>query len=119
MRISDWSSDVCSSDLLRSQFRILSNASATIAEGEVNQLTAQRQVEISEERYLDIISAKTAALFAAATRIEAVVAERAEAVETALESYGRYLGIAFQLVYDALVRTRVSGGKRVSGSLVL
>src|SRR3546814_8467137 len=93
MRISDWSSDVCSSDL---------NASATIAEGEVNQLTAQRQVEISEDRYLDIISAKTAALFAAATRIAAVVAEREEAVETALESYGRYLGIAFQLVDDAI-----------------
>src|SRR3546814_138855 len=82
--------------------RILSNASATIAEGEVNQLTAQRQVEISEDRYLDIISAKTAALFAAATRIAAVVAEREEAVETALESYGRYLGIAFQLVDDAI-----------------
>lgn len=82
--------------------RILSNASATIAEGEVNQLTAQRQVEIGEDRYLDIISAKTAALFAAATRIAAVVAERDEATEIALEAYGRYLGIAFQLVDDAI-----------------
>src|SRR3546814_1448452 len=48
------------------------------------------------------MSAKTAALFATATRIAAVVAEREEAVETALESYGRYLGIAFQLVDDAI-----------------
>src|SRR5690349_21489551 len=52
--------------------RILSNASAVIAEGEVDQLTAQRQIETSEERYLSIIGAKTAALFAAASRIAAV-----------------------------------------------
>ncbi len=82
--------------------RILSNASAVIAEGEVNQLTAQRQVTIGEDRYLDIISAKTAALFAAATRIAAVVAERDEAAELALDAYGRNLGIAFQLVDDAI-----------------
>ena len=82
--------------------RILSHASAVIAEGEVNQLTAQRRVETSEDHYLDIISAKTAALFAAACRIAAVVAERDEKVEEALDSYGRYLGIAFQLVDDAI-----------------
>jgi len=82
--------------------RILSNASAVIAEGEVNQLTAQRRIETSEERYLDIIGAKTAALFAAACRIAAVVAERDAAVEEALDSYGRNLGIAFQLVDDAI-----------------
>jgi octaprenyl-diphosphate synthase len=82
--------------------RILSNASAVIAEGEVNQLTAQRRVETSEERYLDIIGAKTAALFAAACRIAAVVAERPEAEELALDAYGRNLGIAFQLVDDAI-----------------
>jgi octaprenyl-diphosphate synthase len=82
--------------------RILSRASAVIAEGEVNQLTAQRRVETSEDHYLDIISAKTAALFAAACRIAAVVSERDEAVELALESYGRNLGIAFQLVDDAI-----------------
>lgn len=82
--------------------RILSNASAVIAEGEVDQLTAQRQVETTEERYLAIISAKTAALFAAACRIAAVVAERPEADELALEAYGRYLGIAFQLTDDAI-----------------
>src|SRR5690606_9668112 len=62
----------------------------------------QRQVEIGEDRYLDIISAKTAALFAAACRIAAVVAERDEATEMALDAYGRNLGIAFQLVDDAI-----------------
>lgn len=82
--------------------RILSGASAVIAEGEVNQLTAQRQVGTTEDRYLDIIGAKTAALFAAACRIAAVVAERDEAVELALDAYGRNLGIAFQLVDDAI-----------------
>ena len=82
--------------------KILSNASAVIAEGEVNQLTAQRQISTGEDKYLDIIGAKTAALFAAACRIAAVVAERDEAVELALDSYGRNLGIAFQLVDDAI-----------------
>ncbi len=82
--------------------RILSHASAVIAEGEVNQLTAQRQVGLSEERYLNIISSKTAALFAAACRIAAVVAERDETIEEALDDYGRNLGIAFQLVDDAI-----------------
>ena len=82
--------------------KILSGASAIIAEGEVDQLTAQRQIETSEERYLGIIGAKTAALFAAACRIAAVVAERSEADERALDDYGRNLGIAFQLVDDAI-----------------
>ena len=82
--------------------KILSNASSVISEGEVDQLTAQRQIETSEERYLSIIGSKTAALFAAATRIAAVVAERSEADERALEDYGRNLGIAFQLVDDAM-----------------
>jgi len=82
--------------------KILSNASAVIAEGEVNQLTAQRRVETDEETYLDIIGAKTAALFAAACRIAAVVAERSDAQEQALDVYGRNLGIAFQLVDDAI-----------------
>jgi octaprenyl-diphosphate synthase len=82
--------------------RILSNASAVIAEGEVNQLSAQRRVDTSEDKYLEIIGAKTAALFAAACRIAAVVAERPEAEELALDAYGRNLGIAFQLVDDAI-----------------
>ncbi len=82
--------------------KILSHASAIIAEGEVAQLTAQRDVETSEDRYLEIISAKTAVLFSAACQIAAVVAERDAATEAALESYGRNLGIAFQLVDDAI-----------------
>ena len=82
--------------------KILSSASAIIAEGEVAQLTAQRNVETSEDRYLEIITAKTAALFSAACQIAAVVAERDAKVESALEAYGRNLGIAFQLVDDAI-----------------
>ena len=82
--------------------KILSQASAVIAEGEVEQLTAQRRIDTGEEQYLHIIGAKTAALFAAACRIAPVVAEASEEAEIALESYGRNLGIAFQLVDDVI-----------------
>jgi octaprenyl-diphosphate synthase len=82
--------------------KILSRASAVIAEGEVSQLTAQRRIDTKEDDYLAIIASKTAALFAAACRIAAVVAERSEADEQALDAYGRNLGIAFQLVDDAI-----------------
>lgn len=82
--------------------KILSRASAVIAEGEVNQLSAQRRIETSEDQYLAIINAKTAELFAAACKIAAVVAERDDATEAALDAYGRNLGIAFQLVDDAI-----------------
>ena len=82
--------------------RILSHASAVIAEGEVNQLTAQRQIDTDEDHYLEIISAKTAALFAAACRVSPVVAEASEGAEMALECYGRNLGIAFQLSDDVI-----------------
>ena len=82
--------------------RILSHASAVIAEGEVNQLTAQRQIDTDEDHYLEIISAKTAALFAAACRVSPVVAEASEDAEHALECYGRNLGIAFQLSDDVI-----------------
>jgi octaprenyl-diphosphate synthase len=82
--------------------RILSHASAVIAEGEVNQLTAQRQIDTDEDHYLEIISAKTAALFAAACRVSPVVAEASEDAELALEAYGRNLGIAFQLSDDVI-----------------
>ena len=82
--------------------KILSHASAVIAEGEVEQLTAQRRIDTGEEQYLNIIAAKTAALFAAACRIAPVVAEASEEAEAALESYGRNLGIAFQLIDDVI-----------------
>ena len=82
--------------------KILSHASAVIAEGEVEQLTAQREIETDEEQYLQIVSAKTAALFAAACRVAPVVADAEEGVEHALEAYGRNLGIAFQLTDDVI-----------------
>ena len=81
---------------------ILSTASAIIAEGEVHQLVTTNDVETSEEAYLEVISSKTAQLFAAAAQIGAVVAERPEAEEQALESFGRNLGVAFQLIDDVL-----------------
>src|SRR6187401_2268747 len=82
--------------------KILSSASSIIREGEVEQLTAQRRIETDEDQYLAIIGAKTAALFAAACRVAPVVAEANEDVEDALESYGRNLGIAFQLADDVI-----------------
>jgi len=82
--------------------RILANASAVIAEGEVLQLTTSNDTETTEDAYLQVIAAKTAALFSAACRVGAVVAGRPRAEEEALDSYGRNLGIAFQLVDDAL-----------------
>src|SRR5215216_2658128 len=82
--------------------RILSHTSAVIAEGEVDQLTAQRRVDTDEDHYLEIISAKTAALFAAACRVAPVVAEASEDSELALECYGKNLGIAFQLSDDVI-----------------
>ena len=82
--------------------RILANASAVIAEGEVLQLITSNDTATSEDAYLDVITAKTAALFAAACRVGAVVADRPKVEAEALESFGRNLGIAFQLVDDAL-----------------
>ena len=82
--------------------RILSGASSVIAQGEVDQLQITRQVQVGEDRYLGVITAKTAVLFAAACQIAAVVAEQNERAEAALESFGRNLGIAFQLVDDAI-----------------
>ncbi len=81
---------------------ILSQAAATIAEGEVLQLVTQNDLSTSEQRYLDVVHGKTAALFAAACQVGAVVAERPLAEEQALSDYGTNLGMAFQLVDDAL-----------------
>ena len=81
---------------------ILSTASAVIAEGEVLQLLTTNDTATTEDAYLEVISAKTAALFAAAARIGAVVADRPRTEEDALESFGRNLGIAFQLTDDVL-----------------
>ncbi|GBR54334.1 decaprenyl diphosphate synthase [Neokomagataea thailandica NBRC 106555] len=81
---------------------ILSGASATIAEGEVLQMVVQNDLSTPMERYLEVIHGKTAALFAAACRVGAVIAERCEADELALDAFGTNLGMAFQLVDDAL-----------------
>jgi octaprenyl-diphosphate synthase len=82
--------------------RILSRASAVIAEGEVLQLATSNDTSTSEQAYLDVIRSKTAELFAAACQIGAVVAGRPSAEEDALFAYGLNLGIAFQLVDDVL-----------------
>ncbi len=82
--------------------KILSNAAAVIAEGEVMQLSAAKNLATTEDAYLAIIDAKTAALFSAAAEVGAAIAERPAAEQAALKAYGRSLGIAFQLVDDAL-----------------
>jgi octaprenyl-diphosphate synthase len=81
---------------------ILSRAAGVIAEGEVGQLVTANDTATTEAAYLDVIEAKTAALFAAAARIGAVVADRPAAEEKALEGFGRNLGIAYQLIDDML-----------------
>ena len=81
---------------------ILANAAAIIAEGEVMQLAAAQNMETTEDEYLTIIKSKTAALFAAAAELGAVVADKGESERAALRSYGQNLGLAFQLVDDAL-----------------
>jgi octaprenyl-diphosphate synthase len=81
---------------------ILSRASAIIAEGEVMQLMTTSDTATTEAAYLSVIQAKTAELFAAASRIGAVLAERPPPEEEALDCFGRNLGTAFQLVDDML-----------------
>ncbi len=81
---------------------VLSDAASTIAEGEVRQLSAVKDVGVSVDTYMQIIDAKTAALFAAAAQVSGIVAGRDAREEAALETYGRELGLAFQLVDDAL-----------------
>jgi len=81
---------------------ILARAASVIAEGEVMQLAAANDADTSRERYMEIVAAKTAALFAAAAKSGAVAAGRPGAEAAALESYGHELGLAFQLVDDAL-----------------
>jgi octaprenyl-diphosphate synthase len=81
---------------------ILANASAVIAEGEVAQLMTTNDAETTEARYLEVITAKTATLFAAAAQIGGVVAERSPAEIESLRRYGENLGIAFQLIDDVL-----------------
>ncbi|EKE44126.1 decaprenyl diphosphate synthase [Oceaniovalibus guishaninsula JLT2003] len=81
---------------------ILSNAAATIAEGEVLQLTAASDLATSEATYLKIVRGKTAALFSAATETGGIIAGADDEVVAALHVYGDALGIAFQMVDDLL-----------------
>lgn len=81
---------------------ILANASATIAEGEVLQLTAANNLATDEAIYLQIVRGKTAALFAAATEVGGVIAEAPQAHVDALRDYGDALGVCFQIVDDLL-----------------
>ncbi|WP_422038207.1 polyprenyl synthetase family protein [Roseibium sp.] len=82
--------------------RILSSASAIIAEGEVLQLGAAKNIGTTEADYLRVIEAKTAALFAAAAEVGPVIADQTDATKLAARTYGLELGYAFQLVDDAL-----------------
>jgi len=81
---------------------VLSTAAAVIAEGEVMQLAAAKNTETTEDEYLAVVRAKTAALFAAACEVGPIIAGRPKAEQAACRSYGANLGIAFQLVDDAL-----------------
>lgn len=81
---------------------ILANASATIAEGEVLQLSAASNLDTDETIYLQVVRGKTAALFSAATQVGGVIAEADESVTQALYNYGDALGVSFQIVDDLL-----------------
>ncbi|MBK1635467.1 polyprenyl synthetase family protein [Rhodovulum adriaticum] len=81
---------------------ILSNAAAVIAEGEVLQLTAARDLSTTEDIYLKVVRGKTAALFAAATEVGGVIAGMPEEQQRALHTYGDALGVSFQIVDDLL-----------------
>ncbi|NOZ31901.1 MAG: polyprenyl synthetase family protein [Alphaproteobacteria bacterium] len=93
---------------------VLSQAAATIAEGEVFQLVRAGDLETSEADYFAIIEAKTAALFAAATEVGALAAAAPPSGRAAVRTYGRELGIAFQLTDDLLDFGGIGGS---SGSL--
>ncbi|GKY86209.1 farnesyltranstransferase [Sinisalibacter aestuarii] len=82
--------------------RILSNAAATIAEGEVLQLTAAQNLATDEGTYLKVVRGKTAALFAAACEVGGVIAGAGADAEQALRDYGDAMGIAFQIADDLL-----------------
>jgi len=80
--------------------KILSEATNTIAEGEVQQLINRHDPETSKEDYLKVIRNKTAKLFEAAARLGAVISNRTKKEEQAMAAYGRHLGTAFQLIDD-------------------
>jgi len=82
--------------------RLLSSTSSRIAQGEVLQLEHKGEIDLLEETYFNIINMKTAALFAAATKVGACLGNKSKKEKDALESYGKNLGLAFQIADDAL-----------------
>lgn len=81
---------------------LLSKTTTAIAEGEVLQLLNCNNPETTEAKYLEVIARKTAILFSAATQLAAIISDSSEEIEIALANYGQHLGIAFQLIDDAL-----------------
>ena len=82
--------------------KLLSSTSAEISQGEVLQLQHKGEIDMLEETYLRIISAKTASLFAAATKVGSILAKKENKIKEALEFYGKNLGLTFQIADDAL-----------------
>jgi len=95
--------------------KLLSSTSSKIAQGEVLQLEYKGEIDILEEIYFNIINSKTASLFAAAARVGACIANKNKKEKDALESYGRNLGLAFQIADDALdyYSTKTIFGKEI------
>ena len=82
--------------------KLLSSTSAQISQGEVLQLQHKGEIDMLEETYLKIISAKTASLFAAATKVGSILSKKENKTKEALEFYGKNLGLTFQIADDAL-----------------
>ena len=82
--------------------RLLSSTSSEIAQGEILQLQHKGEIDMLEETYLKIISAKTASLFSAATKVGSILANKENKIKEALEFYGKNLGLTFQIADDAL-----------------
>ena len=95
--------------------KLLSSTSSKIAQGEVLQLEYKGQIDMMEEIYLDIINSKTASLFSAATKVGACITNKTKNEKDALESYGKNLGLAFQIADDALdyYSTKTIFGKEI------
>ncbi|PSL14299.1 octaprenyl-diphosphate synthase [Marinobacterium halophilum] len=99
--------------------QVISHATTVIAEGEVLQLLNQRNPDITEDSYMQVILGKTAMLFEAATEVGAILATAPAAEQEAMRLYGRYLGIAFQIVDDLMdyLSDSATMGKNVGDDL--
>ena len=82
--------------------KLLSSTSAEISQGEVLQLQHKGEIDMLEETYLKIITAKTASLFSAATKVGSILSNRESKIKEALEFYGKNLGLTFQIADDTL-----------------